>query len=297
MSPALAAEGWFFCLRAPLADLLRVPAPDATEQQRILTATSVYLEQTIPKLPDFFAVRTAVQFAETPAAVRGDILAAADPLHVTERSQATALYRQGAEDLENDSGTHDRHRQTLVTYGTFGPLLRAVRDALDLPDAVTWSRWERGASNNLAIFRLAVPSRQSRYNVVGCCLPDRDGKRGFATLPGYEGEITIDPTTGAILRIEIIANLQGFVPARQVNMLVTYGPVEIGGKTSIVPLHSINMVRARTVLQPAEWQETFRTWGPCATTINDFIFTAYHMFRGSARIIPAVPDNSTAEPH
>jgi hypothetical protein len=237
-----------------------------------------------------------VQFAETPASVRGDIRAAAEPLHVTEKSQATVLYRQGAEELENGNGTHDRQRQTLVTYGTFGPLLRAVRDALDLPGIVTWSRWERGANNNLAVFRLAVPSAQSRYNVVGCCLPDRDGKHGFATLPGYKGEMAIDPTTGAILRIEIIADLQGFVPARQVNMLVTYGPVEIGGKTSIVPLHSVNIVRERTVLQPAEWQETFRTWGPYATTINDFTFTAYHMFRGSSRIIPVAPDDPRTEP-
>jgi VWFA-related protein len=291
---ALADASAFF--DPPLADLFRDPPPDMTEQQRILAATSVYLEQTIPKLPDYFAVRTAVQYGETPASVRGDIRTAAEPLHVTERSQATVLYRQGAEELENDNGTHDRHRQTLVTYGTFGPLLRAVRDALALPGAVTWSRWERGATTNLAVFRIAVPSTQSRYNVVGCCLPDRDGKVGFATLPGYQGEIAVDPASGAILRIEIIADLQGFVPARQVNMMVTYGPVDIGGKTSILPLRSVNIVRERTVLQPAEWQETFRTWGPYATTINDFTFTAYHMFRGSSRIIPAVPDDPRTEP-
>jgi hypothetical protein len=43
-------------------------------------------------------------------------------------------------------------------------------------------------------------------------------------------------------------------------MMVTYGPVEISGRTYILPLRSVNIWRGRAVPLLAEWTESFLTW-------------------------------------
>ena len=44
--------------------------------------------------------------------------------------------------------------------------------------------------------------------------------------------------------------------------------------------------RARSVPTLWEWNESFKTWGPYATMLNDFTFDDYHMFRSSSRMLP-----------
>jgi hypothetical protein len=76
--------------------------------------------------------------------------------------------------------------------------------------------------------------------------------------------------------------------------MVEYGPVEIGGKTYICPLHSVSIAKAYTKAPPS----TFDTSGsditinsnrnnwPQQTMINDVEFGQYHMFRSDLRIVP-----------
>jgi hypothetical protein len=35
-----------------------------------------------------------------------------------------------------------------------------------------------------------------------------------------------------------------------------------------------------------EWDESFRTYGPWATLVNDATYGDYHMFRGEPRVMP-----------
>jgi hypothetical protein len=66
-------------------------------------------------------------------------------------------------------------------------------------------------------------------------------------LAGHHGEITIDPATGAILRLYIEADLEPNLPMTRASTLVEYGTVDIGGKPYICPLKSISISRSRTV--------------------------------------------------
>jgi len=51
--------------------------------------------------------------------------------------------------------------------------------------------------------------------------------------------------------------------------MIEYGPVEIGGKTYDCPLRSVSIMRSRSVGILSEWGESFRTYGPYATMLND----------------------------
>jgi hypothetical protein len=175
----------------------------------------------------------------------------------------------------------------LVTYGVFGPLLGAVTDAI--ASGLAWSHWEVGAGGRHAVFRYKIPAERSRYQVGACCLPDGDGNISFEETVGYHGEVAIDPTSGAILRLELVADLKSTTPLVRSDIMIEYGPVEIGGKTYICPVRSVSISRGRSVTLLTEWDESFRTYGPYATMLNDVTFERYHMFRAKSRMLTEVP--------
>lgn len=280
----IADESAFFA--PPLSEIPADSPPDPATQQRILAASADYLRKTIAKLPNFFATRRTVRFGETAEYHALSTTIDPVPLHVEERSKATVLYRHGTEIVDAASHLNSTQAQSLSTYGTFGPLLSAMQAAIALPGSMTWSRWEQAAGVRGAVFHYVVPMNRSMIDVNGCCLPDGDGETHFKILPAYHGEIAIDPASGAILRLQVQADLQGFVPVNRSDMMVAYGPVEIGGRTYILPLRSVNILRGREKPSLREWNVSFQTWGPYETRVNDFSFDQYHMFRGESRILP-----------
>lgn len=173
-----------------------------------------------------------------------------------------------------------------MTYGTFGPVLGTVKGALAV--GMTWSRWEKNANGERrAVFRFAIPAEASRYKTGGCCLPDGDGTMEFARMTAYHGEIAVNPESGAVMRIEIEADLNEFVPLKHAELMVAYGLVEMGGKTYICPLRSVGIWRARSVNMLTEWNNSmgFLAWGPYATKLNDFRYDDYHTFRADSRML------------
>jgi VWFA-related protein len=284
-------------LEPPSSEIPADAPPDPSAQQHILALASVYLNQTITKLPDFFATRLTVQYGETPPYDEGNTRLEGVPLHVTEHSRATVLYRQGAEVMDAVAGKRAKQNRGLITNGTFGPLLHVVQSAMDLAGAVTWNRWEQDAGGRRAVFRYRVPAERSLYAVDGCCLPSGDGSSGFAIKPGYHGEIAINPASGAILRVEVEADLKGFVPLKRSDIMVSYGPVAIRGNMYILPVRSVHIWRKRTVPVLEEWHAGFNTWGPYTTMLNQFTFEDYHMFRVESRLTgsntPIAPGSTT----
>jgi hypothetical protein len=135
-----------------------------------------------------------------------------------------------------------------------------------------------------------VPSEKTdHYRLKGrCLLLECGGIDRYVLAPGYHGEITIDPDSGTVLRAQVQADLPGFVPADRSDIMVAYGPVELGGKTYILPVRSVSIWRGRTV-QPLElenWNESFLTWGPYETRVSEFTFDHYRMFHGESRLLP-----------
>jgi VWFA-related protein len=294
-------------LEPPPEEASSDPPPDKNTQRHMISLTAEYLHSTMPRLPDFFAKRISVRYEENPEYREGSTLVEPQPIHEVEHSKAEVLYRNGSEILVAKAKQYGEQDRYLITYGTFGPLLRAVLNPIVTPGDLTWGRWEKaGGDGRRAVFRYTVPADESLYQSGGCCLPDGDGTIKFRKQTGYHGEIVIDPATGAILRLTMQADLEGFVPLDRSDIMIAYGPVEIGGKRYICPIRSVSISRARSVPTLREWNDEFKTWGPYTMMLNDFVFQEYHVFRGESRMLTystpgasargETPEPSTAGP-
>lgn len=277
-------------LDPPSAEVPADVSPDERAQRSMISLAVEYLDKTIHQLPDFYATRTTVRYEETPQYLEASAPVEYRPLRVAANSKATVLYRNGKEVVDSGGAKGKRGKAEngyLVTYGVFGPLLGAVTDAI--ASGLTWGRWEHGASGPHAVFVYQIPAEKSRYQVGACCLPDGDGTTPFEETVGYHGEIVIDPTSGAIRRLELIADLKSTTPLVRSDVMVEYGAVEIGAKSYICPVRSVSISRGRSVMTLTEWDQSFRTYGPYTTMMNDVAFERYHMFRAKSRVLTETP--------
>jgi hypothetical protein len=261
-------------LDPPKEEATDLRLPDISEQRLMLAHSIDYLKMIIPKLPNFFATRTTVLYETAPLEENANEsgLVWREVTH----AKATVLYRQGEEVVEPE-GTRARNPNAkengLVTTGTFGLILYKVfTDAAR--SQLTWSHWEHSAAGSLAVFRFAVPIEKSSYD-VGYLTPLGADKPLQQT--GYHGEFAINPETGAILRLKVEADLNESTPLVRADIMVEYGPIEIGGKTYICPVRSVSISRSDITL------------GPELTRMNDVVFGNYHVFRSESRILPADP--------
>jgi hypothetical protein len=88
------------------------------------------------------------------------------------------------------------------------------------------------------------------------------------------------------------ADLNAELPIVRSEVMVSYGPVDIGGKTYICPVTSIAIWRSRTVgvLALTDWGDSFRSYGPFATMLNEMDFDDYHIFRAESHVLTGVPE-------
>lgn len=290
-------------LDPPQDDVLHDTPPDATEQRKMLALAAGYLDMTMPTLPNFFAARMTVRYEDTPEAHERGMKIDFRPLHVADTAKATVRFRNGDEVVEEqhpkrEEYTSADHSQvahgSLVTHGTFGPLLGFISKALAVPGSITWSRWERGLDGRRVVFHWTVPQTKSTFSIGGCCLPDGDGTMSFSKMSGYSGEIAIDPDSGAILRLQLKTDLSSndppmTTPAVRSGIVIEYGNIEVGGIPYICPIRSVTMSRVRSVIDLIEGDQTFKTYGPYWTLLNDVTFDNYHRFRSDARMITDLP--------
>src|SRR5205823_2623184 len=142
------------------------------------------------------------------------------PLHLIDSRTANIQYRNGAEVTDQKTRRLKLGDAELVTYGEFGPVLQGVLDDIAKNGKLTWSRWERGGSGRVAVFRYIIPGDQTFFHVVACCLPDGDGTDAFQRYPRYHGEIGIDPETGAILRLAFESDLMSTTPMFRSDIMI-----------------------------------------------------------------------------
>ncbi|MGA8043730.1 MAG: hypothetical protein WCA37_13090 [Terracidiphilus sp.] len=276
---ALADDSVF--LRPAAADVLSQAPPDLQEQRRMISLAVDYLQKTLPRLPDFYAARTTVHFHGSPKDA---------PWRKVGTSQVVVTFRDGKEVVDPRSwGTHPSQPENdgLITRGVFGPILfTVIRDAAY--GETVWDRWEHGSTGARAVYRYRVPQDQSHYSVAFHSRLSDKGEMELGT--GYHGEFAIDPATGAILHLTAQADLPTGSPIMGADIMVEYGPVEIGGKTYTCPLRSVSIA-----LDAAGLMGQMGGLGlvvhapPDAILLNDVAFGSYHLFRSSSRIMVGPP--------
>ncbi len=230
-------------LDPPADEILSEPPPDEDAQRTMLAKTSDYLENTIRKLPDLFAKQSTVRYQETPMYLEGSTSINYQPIHVTDSWTTTVRYRNGFEMAEAKPPRHKPNDPELITYGIFGPVLKEVLGAIHMSSRLTWNRWEQGSRGRMAVFRYTIPVDKSLYEMRLCCLPDGDGSEAFQRYAAYHVDIAIDPESGVILRLQFRDDLKSTTPQTRSDIMIEYGPVEIGGKTYFCPVRSVSIVR------------------------------------------------------
>lgn len=283
-------------LAPPAAEIPATATPDLAMQRQIMDLTIDYASKVIAKLPNFYASRDTIHFEDTPSGQRPDAsVIPYVPMHAVDRITDTVLYRHGEEVVDSGAGKQKQgsEYQGLTTKGVFGPILGTV--LIDSAHGkLVWSYWEQGANGPQAVFRFEIPKEESHYEVQFCCISGSQRNDVFKQFSGYHGEIAVDPMNGTILRLTLQADLKRSDPLSRSDIMVEYGPVEIGGKTYICPTKSVSVTVAP--LQ-AEEQLAYYINGSRVdkniwaardtrqTRLNDMVFQQYHMFRSNARIL------------
>ena len=292
-------------LAPPADEILSAPSPDIATQHQIIAGTISYINTTIPRLPNFFATRMTVQYHELPPkpnqtwkTATGD-----ESLHEGEIATAALRFHDGKEQVEDQSlkgetgiarveqnltnAPQKSGMERLQTIGTFGPILVAVMTAARLPHSeLAWARWEQGENGPLAVFRYRVPQETQFFTAEFCCLANDFGAIHFKKSAPFHGEIAVDPSTGAIMRLAIQADLEWRQPLEQSNVMVEYRPVRKGARTFICPSKSVSISRQRRTMLIKEWGEGFRVYAPFETLLNEMRFEKYHIFGSTSRILP-----------
>jgi hypothetical protein len=284
-------------LNPPASESPSLGPPDSAAQQAMVSAAFSYVANTLQHLPNILATRATRSFDDNPLVmIETGMPPQRTDLHLAGTFTQEITYRDGHEALSNPTAAPGVKPSALVppgltSWGEFGPVL-----AIIITDAgkggLVWSRWERTGVGSAAIFEYKVPREASHYAVKYCCVRSSDGpnldhpgleKGGVANsyngTPGYHGTLSLDPGTGAILRITIQSELKSTDPINRNDIEVRYGPVEIGGRSYICPVRSVAISSA---LLGSE--TSFTEW--TVLRVNDVTFTNYHRFGSSVRVLP-----------
>jgi hypothetical protein len=280
-------------LDPPAADIPNQPTPDAATQHKILALTVNYVTQTLHQLPNFFATRVTSSFQDTPALTTpGAISAGYQPIHQVGGSNVTVTFRDGHEVVEKSN--FDPRVRPLTTAGVFGPILGTV--VVDAARSkLAWSHWEQSQSGLQAVFSYEVPKENSHYTLTYDSIPLNKScttaPQTFSEVVAYHGEMAVDPASGTIDRLVLLADLEPGEFTVKSGIEVEYGKVSIGGKDSILPIRSVTSSLAHSLQLVGAFGHgqgcpTLTVMPGLQKSLNDVVFEDYHVFRSEVRILP-----------
>ncbi len=313
-------------LAPPGNELPATAPPDTETQHKMVDAARAYAVQTWSRMPNFFVTRVTNRFDNGP-----HVLAQGDwpvdlGLQPTGRTSREVTFRDGKEVL--DSGGSGSGQQTpqelgLRSWGEFGPALSVVLGDT-AQHAVSFSHWEKAGTRLAAVFTYLVPREASHYEVtyryrsetvIGrtqfgysgrdrtaqqvANIPRETAYQTYREKPAYHGTISIDPATGAVMRLTIQAELSGADPLLLAETMVQYGPVTIGDRQFICPVRSLAIsstgrgVGASGASMPPNGVDDRSLWASTTAPpgksslllINETTFGDYHRLGSTARIL------------
>jgi hypothetical protein len=156
----------------------------------------------------------------------------------------------------------------IALFGQEPNLNAVLREAQD-GGGLTFLRWETINGKSAAVFSFSVQKKKSHYAVDYCCFPDvtQAGKASFSSAavgsvsPGgggggasgnfqtatdwhnfkagsvpYHGALYVDPGTGIVVRMVVIAEFKNSDVVHQEDQRIDYLPVTVGDKTLVLPV-------------------------------------------------------------
>ncbi len=311
-------------LDPPADELPATAPPDSATQQKMLDAARAYAVQTWSRMPSFFVTRVTNRFDDAPHALGKGDWPVDLGLQPAGQASRKVTFRDGKEAQDTDSSTNAQQTQEEVglrSWGEFGPALSVVLgDTARNP--LTFSHWETTRSGLAAVFSYSVPRDASHYQVtygyrsqtvIGrtqfgysgnqrtvqqvASIPREQTYQTYSENPAYHGTISIDPATGAVMRLTIQAGLKTGDPLLLAETMVQYGPVKIGDRQFICPIRSLAIsatdrkasagpMALNGVGDTSAWgNQTAQSGKSTVLMINESQFADYHRLGSTVRIL------------
>lgn len=289
-------------LQLPAKELPPTPTPDEATQQKLLESARKSVLNTLPRLPNLLATRTTYSFDDSPRQVKKNAWPEKVGLHLVDITKAEVSVRNEKDEIAAGTLTGSNQPRGFMTSGEFGSALLMVFNDSE-KGTTTWSHWEQFPAGLVAVFNYSVPKSASHYEIASPAdrITHIDGSdrwvgatvratgrnilsgsgsanRFVHTKPEYHGSLWIDPATGTVLRITIIAKIQESSSLDRAATLVDYGPINIGDKSYVCPVRSFALSDA-----PATASTTMN--GATTEWLNENLFANYHLFAATSRIV------------
>lgn len=253
-------------LPPPAADIPQDPAPDAATQQAILKKAQDYAANTYAQLPSLTATKTVRRFqddAKMPDQAFGahnnaNFAPTETPIRYAASDETSVTLHNGVEQPSIDKSQPWGRNGMIALLGD-APTPTTVMAEAEATGKLDWLRWEQVDGKKVAVFSFVVDKKKSRLTLEYCCFPEVSQAgdmtmRGTETAGGagnyvnidkwkpwkgtvpYHGEIFVDPSTGAVVRLVTQANLKGSDPVRAEARRIDYGEQKVGDLTVMVPV-------------------------------------------------------------
>ncbi len=321
-------------LDPPSSEFLATAAPDAESQQQMLESARANSVETWARLPNFFVARDTTRFDDGAEVLKQGDWPVRAGLHSVGTSTRQITFRDGKEvvDPTAEASSKSASELGLHSWGEFGPALTVVLTDMAKTKA-SFSHWEQVSGVLAAVYHYQVPREASHYAVTYSFsreqilgrtqygVPGRDRSpqqvanipraseiQAYSETPSYHGSIALDPTTGAVLRLTIEAELSKGDPLQRAATAIEYAPVVIGDRKYICPSRSLaislqppgrgacglNSTTPGVGSNSLGWQGSVSGCGNSPVLlINETTFTNYHRLGSTARI---VADGSSPAP-
>jgi VWFA-related protein len=315
-------------LDPPASDVVENPRPEIETQKQILRMSVQYVENTISRLPDFFATRETTHFEDT-LSRQASFAVEGGPTGTAPRGMSGGAAGPSETSVSEPLGA--------LSLAPAGVATSTVFTALHSTGAYSRSVSYRGghevqgedAGKPESEPALGLTSHGEFGPILAQILVDAlRGQIGFARWeqgakgpeavfhytvtadashfgvaitsggqvesvhPGYHGEIALDPGTGAILRFTEVADMMPPYQAMRAAIAVEYAPVEIAGQSYICPASAVAFSK---IPVPTPGAKDPSTW-PIQSELNDVAFLQYHEFRSEARLVASADEGGLNYP-
>jgi hypothetical protein len=278
-------------LDPPADELPALPAPDAETQKRLIASAGSNVLKNLKRLPNFFATRTTVHYSGVPVDMNRNSLGMRVGMYSEGEASREITFRDGEEVIDpmKAKPADEVVEAGFETWGEFGPeplviLMDAARSTIE------FNHWENASTGVVAVFHFSVPRIGSHYEVHYKC-PTTEP---FHDNPAYHGSFSIDPATGALMRITLETESQPGDPITHVASVIEYSPMVIGERSYVCPVRSL-ATAVEEVGACAARHRNPKLDQP-VLMLNESSFTDYHRLGSTARILgnstdtPAAPD-------
>jgi hypothetical protein len=234
-----------------------------SEADALLEKTRLFALNYIRSLPDFICTSIIRRFESNVIGVV-DNEEFLQELRLQDTLMTEVSFAHGKE-VYRASHAQDQSAQGLTTKGEFGSILGSILNDGTHP---AWSRWESIDGKLVGVFHYSVDAAHSRYAVDWL----DNKRRPRQNRPAFNGELSIDPASGTIVRLTRHAALPRDSRIFFVDTAIEYQPVLIGGVSYICPVKSIT--RSAWKADPAGF----------AFSLNEVQFGSYHKFEGESKL-------------